>query len=193
MDRIEVRTGFFVSIYSGLKRILPEIYRQTNFDSQNEHDLIHLFFLMNDPYKRLRLHTPIHRTNDTKKAALTIAAIMAMRPINGPPGSTEKLEQFYANPIFGLACATAIVKKPLFAGVEAEKTHFYTWLDTLRWPSTKPFLMDAEAQANTTPDPLTLSPAEISQIDMIVLKLVDSCRCIDLEQRLYDLNPDEDA
>ncbi len=193
MDRVAVRTGFFVSIYSGLKRILPEIYRQTNFDSQNENYLIHLFFMMNDHYKRLRLHGPDHRTNDTKKAALTIAAIMAMRPINGPPDSADKLDQFYANPIFALACATAIIRKPLYTGVEAEKIHFYTWLDTLRWPSTSPYLRDAEAQANTTPEPIILSLTEISQIDMIVLKLVDSCRFIDLEQRIYDQNPDEEV
>ena len=149
--------------------------------------------MMSDHYKQLRLHSHEHRTNVTKKAALTIAAIMAMRPINGPPDSAEKLSQFYANPIFGLACATAIIKKPLYTGVEAEKTHFYTWLDTLRWPSTMPYLRDAEAQANTTPDPLTLSPTEISQIDMIVLKLVDSCRFLDLEQKIYDQTPGEDA
>jgi hypothetical protein len=54
-----------------------------------------------------------------------------------------------------------------------------------------PYLRDAEAQANTTPEPIILSPTEISQIDMIVLKLVDSCRFIDLEQRIYDQNPAE--
>jgi hypothetical protein len=56
-----------------------------------------------------------------------------------------------------------------------------------------PYLRDAEAQANTTPEPIILSPTEISQIDMIVLKLVDSCRFIDLEQRIYDQNPAEEA
>jgi hypothetical protein len=193
MDRIAVRTGFFVKIYSGLKRILPEIYGQTNFDSKDEHYLIHLFFLMNDRYKELRLQSATHRTNDTKKAALTVAAIMAMRPITGPPDASTSLKQFYANPIFALACATAIIRKPLYAGVEAEKIHFYTWLDTLRWPSTEPFIRDAEAQANTTPDPLALTLTEISQIDMIVLNLVSSSRCIDLEQRLLDLNPDEEV
>lgn len=193
MDRIKVRTGFFVTIFSGLRRILPEIYGKTHFDSKDEQYLIHLFFMMNDHYKRLRLQSPIHRTNDTKKAALTIAAIMAMRPITGPPERAKMLEQFYANPVFGLACATAIVKRPLYAGVEAEKVHLYSWLDTLRWPSTEAFLRDAEAQANTEPEPISLTPAEISQIDMIVLQLVGSTRCIDLEQRIYDQSPDEQA
>lgn len=193
MDRIAVRTGFFVKIYSGLKRILPEIYGQTSFDLQDEQYLIHLFFLMNDRYKQLRLHSPTHRTNDTKKAALTVAAIMAMRPVTSPANPTASLRQFYANPIFALACATAIIRKPLYAGVEAEKTHFYTWLDTLRWPSTEPFIRDAEAQANTHPEPLAMTPAEVSQIDIITLTLVSSTRCIDLEQRLLDQNPDEEA
>src|SRR4051812_4847436 len=104
MDRIAVRAGFFVKIYSGLKRILPEIYGPTHFDSQDEHYLIHLFFMMSDRYKELRLQGPTHRTNDTKKAALTVAAIMAMRPITGIPDPATSLRQFYANPIFALAC-----------------------------------------------------------------------------------------
>jgi hypothetical protein len=194
MSRIEIRTGFFVSIYSGVKRILPEIYDKTNFGPETEKYLIPLFFMMSDRYKTLRLHSSEHRTNDTKKAALTIAAIMAMRPIIGPADGATRLNQFYANPVFALACATAIIKKPLYAGVEAEKIQFYSWLDTLKWPSTEPYLRDAEAQSvQSTPEPLALTRAEISQIDMMVLKLVDSCRCIDLEQRIYDQNPEEET
>lgn len=190
MNRIEVRTGFFVSIYSKLKRVLPEIYRDSNFDSETEKYLIPLFFMMSDYYKRLRLKSPEHRTNDTKKAGLTIAAIMAMRPITGPGEIGTNLKIFYANPIFALACATAIVRKPLYAGVESEKVQLYTWLDTLRWKSTEPYLADAAAQTNAEPEPIVLTPAEISQIDMIVMKLVDSCRCIDLEQMIYDQSQD---
>jgi hypothetical protein len=190
MNRIEVRTGFFVSIFSKLKRVLPEIYRDSQFDAETEKYLIPLYFMMSDYYKRLRLKTPEHRTNDTKKAGLTIAAIMAMRPITGTGDVATSLKHFYANPIFALACATATVRKPLFASVESEKIQFYTWLDTLRWPSTEPYLADAAAQAPALPDSLVLTPTEISQIDMIVLKLIDSCRCIDLEQMIYDQSQD---
>jgi hypothetical protein len=190
MNRIEVRTGFFISIYSSLKRVLPEIYRDSHFDAETEKYLIPLFFMMSDYYKRLRLKSVEHRTNDTKKAGLTIAAIMAMRPITGTGEVATNLKHFYTNPIFALACATAIIRKPLYAGVEDEKMQLYTWLDTLRWPSTEPYLVDAEAQAIELPDSLVLTPAEISQIDMIVLKLIDSCRCIELEQMIYDQSQD---
>ena len=187
MNCIEVRTGFFVSIYSRLKRVLPEIYRDAHFDDETEKYLIPLFFMISDHYKRLRLKSAEHRTNDTKKAGLTMAAIVAMRPIAGD-AATDNLKHFYANPIFALACATAIIGKPLYAGVEDEKQQLYMWLDTLRWPSTEPYLADAAAQAPQLPNSLTLTTTEISQIDMIVLKLIDLCRCIDLEQLIYDQN-----
>jgi Cache domain len=186
-ETVQFKSGGFISLVADNGMLLA-----SSPDSVGDGELAALT-ATNDRYKELRLHSPAHRTNDTKKGALTVAAIMAMRPITGPPNTSKSLRQFYANPIFALACATAIIRKPLYAGVEAEKTQFYTWLDTLRWPSTEPFLRDAEAQANITPDPLALTPAEISQIDMIALQLVASARCIDLEQRLLDQNPNEEV
>jgi hypothetical protein len=89
-------------------------------------------------------------TNDLKKAAITIAAIMAMRPIGAIGTTSDELSYFYANPIFALSCATAILKKPVYSGVESDKIHLYAWLDTLRFESTNSFLIDAEAGAMQT-------------------------------------------
>jgi hypothetical protein len=187
-DRVNIRKGFFIRIYSSLKRILPEIFRNTDLGEDNELILISLYFLISDQYKRWRMQKPEHLTNDLKKAAITLAAFMAMGPIRAIGTTSDELSYFYANPIFALSCATAILKKPVYSGVESDKIHLYAWLDTLRFESTNSFLIDAEAGAMQTDAGYlkSISYNEISQIDMIIQKLTDSCRYIDLEQQIYN-------
>jgi hypothetical protein len=187
-ERVNIRKDFFVEIYKGLKRVLPEIFRNTDFNSEDEVILIELYFRINDQYKRWRMEKPEHRTNDLKKAAITMAAVMAMRPIRAYGANAYDLQYFYTNPIFALSCATAILKKPVYQGVESDKIHLYTWLDTLRFESTIPYLIDAEAGAlkDDASYVSSFSYVEISQIDMIVQKLTDACRYIDLEQQIYN-------
>jgi hypothetical protein len=81
--RLNIRTGFFVEIYRGLKRVLLEIFRNTDFTQEDELILIHLYFLLSDQYKKLRLSDPEHRTNDIKKAAITMASIVAELDVLG--------------------------------------------------------------------------------------------------------------
>lgn len=188
MTRVTIRTKLFLRIFSDLKGLFPELYGQSQFDHIDAEYLSQLYFLFSDDYKKWRLE-PDHYTNDYKKAGLTVAAIMAMRPICLLGDNADGTRAIFAHPIFAMACATAILNKPVSSVLSKEdRQMFYTWLDSLRFVSAVPFLSDASAQALRDPREYanSLSRVEISHVDMIVQKLKDLCRLYDLEALVHD-------
>lgn len=191
MSRFEIRTGFFQHIYGTLVRTAPELFRGSSFDAEDEAYLIALYFAMSDAYKIFRVE-PGHRTNDSKKAAITIAAVMAMRPIQFPHAPLTK-HAFYLNPIFALACSTAIMRKPLHTGQSEDRDQLYMSFDRLRFPSTASLLTELQAEKMVRQQEsidLTLTYDEISAIDLIVRELKHLSRCYDLEQQIRDMSTD---
>lgn len=70
---------------------------------------------------------------------------------------------------------------------EEDRTQFYLWLDTLRFPSTVPHLKMALSKARQAPPGrLVLTHLEISQIDMIVQTVKDRCALYDLDLKVQD-------
>ncbi len=173
VSRLSIRKQFFLDAYSSLSKTLPEIYSADDFDEQDASYLSALYFLMSDAYKTWRLPAG-HSTNNHKKAGLTIAALMAMRPIR-PTRTVPDMRAFYANQVFGFWCATGILNSPIGVDAPEERDQFYAWLDTVRLPSTQPFLHDAAAGAAELPTSLSLSVDEVSVLDMIVQRVGAFC------------------
>jgi hypothetical protein len=193
-SRFAIRSGSFLRIHESLRRTMPEVFDPTSFDAEDERALIALYFLISDSYKKKRVE-PGHNTNDTKKAAITIAAVMAMRPLSFRGPEADYLKRFYTNPIFALACATAILKKPLHAGQDEDREQTYMWFDRLRFPSTIPFLVEAQAAPLTDAYAdnvlqITLSVDELSTIDLIVQRMKTAVRLYELEAQVRDLTHD---
>lgn len=186
-ERVPIRRSFFAPLFSKLRELLPEVYSSAVFDEHDADCLIELFFLLSDAYKEQRVERG-HLTNDYKKAGITIAAVMALRPIR-LPDPENNTRAYYANPIFGMACATAILRLPPVSMPLEEKEQFYHWLDNCRFPSIGRFLELAATGA--VPDiEISLSPAEIALIDMIIKHITDLCRLHDVDSQLYDFEED---
>ena len=114
---------------------------------------------------------------------------MAMRPVRFGELALDDRRQFYANPVFAMACATGILKCPVTSMPNQDREQFCAWLDTLRFPCTEEFVIGA--QIGKLPDfqwRLRWSFDEISIVDMMVQKYTDICRCSDLEQQIHDLS-----
>lgn len=111
-DRAPIRSDFFTRIFAICKRTISEVFGDAEFDEDDAACLADLYFAMSDCYKDWRLKDPIeHRTNDYKKAAITIAAVMAMRPVRFVIPKDD-LRSLFVNQVFGLACATGILNRP---------------------------------------------------------------------------------
>lgn len=190
-NRVSIRKGLFTEIFGMLQRVLPEIFRNTEFDDEDERFLIDLFFMMSDSYKVERTKDG-HFTNNPKKAALTVAAIMAMRPIRITASHAGGLRYFYANPTFAIACATAILKRPLYSEPDEDKFMFYGYLDTLRFPSTQSYVNDAQAQLTRpiSEYAFRLKHTELAAIDVLAQRMATAARYFDLESQLHDQGDD---
>jgi len=187
--RLTIRRDFFLPMFGVISDLLPELYGDRSFDEDDATVLASLYFIMNDSYKKWRLADG-HFTNDYKKAGVTIAAIMAMRPFR--PKDKDDRQGYFANQIFAMFCAVAILNKPISAAKSADRDQYYMWLDTLRFPSTQGFLSNATAGADEFAETaeLHLSFSEISSIDAICQQLKLRCAAFDLEQRLHNLDDD---
>jgi hypothetical protein len=177
-ERVKIRRGYFARIFQTLKSDFPELFSEAYFDENDARFLAQLYFALNDDYKKWRVEEG-HYTNDYKKAGLTAAAIMAMRPIQFVGSITQDdPRRFYANPVFAMACAEGILGIPISGIADQKREQLYAWLDTLRFPSTDEFL--AGAVVGVLPDfqwtGLKMTFAEISAIDMIVQRYTDICR-----------------
>jgi len=188
-DRAPIRKDFFLRIFRGCEKALPEFFKEADFDDNDADCLADLYFAISDDYKEWRLKAPDHRTNDYKKAGITVAAVMAMRPIS-PRIAEENLQSLYMNQIFAIACATGILNRPISSMPEEDRTQFYLWLDNLRFPSTEPFLRAALSTEAHAPNRVVLAHVEISQIDMIIQKIKDRCILHDIELQLHDHSTD---
>jgi hypothetical protein len=189
--RVEIRRDFFLRLFERIKSLFPEIYGDALFDEDDATWLAHLYFLLSDCYKDWRVEEG-HYTNDYKKAGLTIVAIMTMRPIRHPSTTgQDDLRPYYANQVFAICCATAILNKPISSMPAEDRDQFYAYLDGLHFQTAEPFLhMAAAGEQIPTGYRLNLTYREISDIDIVVLKVKDFCRMHDLEQKIYDLTHD---
>jgi hypothetical protein len=71
------------------------------------------YFLLNEAYKTWRIEKN-HNTQPPKIAALTCLAILELQPfLPKDPKNAKSIQQAYANEMFALACALAILGVPL--------------------------------------------------------------------------------
>lgn len=186
-ERIPVRRDFFVHVYEKCREFSPEIFADSSFDRDDAEYLAGLYFLLSDAYKRYRMKEN-HFTNGDKKAGITLAAVIALRPIQFYKPVADEV-RFYANQVFGIACATAILDQPFSLMPDVDKRLFYNWLDSLRFPCTVPFIVDARAGARVLTDNflLRVTYPEVSQLDMLIHKLRDIYMKLDLQRRILNL------
>jgi hypothetical protein len=193
-ERIPVRRDFFLHIFGVCHKTLPEIFQGASLDEQDATYLSGLFFLISDAYKKFRMPEN-HFTNDDKKAGISIASAMALRPIQFPNRLEDEISRFYSNQIFGMACAEAILDQPLDLMPNNEKILFYNWLETIRFPCTEQFIVDATEGSNLLINSslIRVTYPEITQIDMIIHRLRDIYTKIELERRLLNIEKGRNA
>src|ERR1700722_1310110 len=79
----------------------------------NVHNVLaHVYFAMSEAYKTEFLN-PGKGTDPTKQAALTCAAICAVKPLRPLPTDEVHEEHIYVNQMLAMRCACAIIDHPI--------------------------------------------------------------------------------
>lgn len=108
------------------------------------HNVIsHVYFALSEAYKRKFLHEGAG-TDPTKQAALTCAAIIAVKPLRPLPGKVH-YEHIYINQMLAMRCACAIIDHPIQNLGFDEQRRIYMGMDRFEFPSTIPILDEAAA------------------------------------------------
>lgn len=110
--------------------------------------LAHCCFAISEAYKKIYLVNG-HRTDSSKRAALTCATIVAIAPIRQNPDSNSEekaIEAAYANPMLAMSCSCSIVNHPFHKRPFDDRHRVYRAFFDFSLPSIEPIL--AEARAN---------------------------------------------
>lgn len=134
--------------------------------------LAQCYFAISQAYKKIYLAEG-HRTDTSKRAALTCAAIVAVCPIRQDPDSNSEekaAEAAYANPMLAMRCSCSIVNHPFHKRPFDDRRRIYRAFFGFALPSIEPIL--AEARANNgkiiSDWEISLAPEEETLLNLLV-------------------------
>lgn len=104
--------------------------------------LSHIYFAVSEAYKGEFLY-PDKRTDPTKQAAFTCAAIAVVKPLHSPSSEVDREEYVYMNQMLAMRCACGIVEHPFHARAWVERRRIYKMLERVQLPSTSPIIEEA--------------------------------------------------
>jgi hypothetical protein len=133
--------------------------------------LAHVYYGLSEAYKTIYL-TKGNRTDPLKRAAITCAAISAVRPIRPPlsMNNIEKEEYIYVNSMFGVRCASSIVGRVFDKRPHDDRRRIFRSLAGFSFPSVDPIIEEARKNngAITTEFQLNISTKEESDISILI-------------------------
>ena len=104
--------------------------------------LAHIYYGLSEAYKDEFLY-PQKRTDPTKQAAFTCAAIAVLKPLHPPFATIDREEFIYANQMFAMRCSCSIIEHPFHAQAFDNRRRFYQQLARIDLPSTNDLIMEA--------------------------------------------------
>jgi hypothetical protein len=179
-DRITRRAQFFLEM--GNKQVGSQSIRNggIKISIATAQVLAEAYFLLSESYKSYRSEGE-HKTANPKIAAMTCAAICALNPLRPPKADFGVLEIRYANPMFAMRCASAIIEHPWHTRSFEERRRTYDELTTLQFPCLDKFIQDVSSgrkrpleDYNTKTDKFSigLTFPEIARIESLINRFV---------------------
>jgi len=179
-DRIERRAFFFQEMAN--KHLATPSLKNAGIELRSGHaiTLAEAYFLLSESYKSYRSEGE-HKTANPKIAAITCAAVCAVNPLRPPKADFEILEVRYANPMFAMRCASAIIEHPWHTRSFEERRRTYDELIAMHFPCLDPFIRDAAqgrkkelSSYNTKNDKFSVGITfdEITRIESLVNRFI---------------------
>jgi hypothetical protein len=158
---IDGRAAFFKEVIGLLTGSSAFNHLEIQYHSEVHKVISHVYFALSEAYKRQFLHDGAG-TDPTKQAALTCAAICAVKPLRPLPTNKVHYEHIYINQMLAMRCACIIIDHPIQFRTWDEQRRIYMQMDRFMFPSVKPILEEAatnngEIKSNFK---ITLSPQE---------------------------------
>jgi hypothetical protein len=104
--------------------------------------LSHIYFGLSEAYKAEYLY-PDRRTDPTKQAAITCAAIAVVKPLRPPSAEIEREEFLYVNQMFAMRCSCSIIEHSFHTQAFDARRRVYKQLSLIEFPCTKEAMTEA--------------------------------------------------
>jgi hypothetical protein len=147
--------------------------------------LAHVYFALSEAYKGGFLY-PDRRTDPTKIAAITCAAISGVRPLHAPTAAVEREEYIYVNQMLAMRCACGIVDHPVHTRGFDEQRRIYMMLQRIALPSIEPIVDEAVSNNGliTSDFQIKLTSAEEFNLKALINLFV-----VYKDLKIYQTNP----
>ena len=104
--------------------------------------LSHIYFGLSEAYKAEYLY-PHERTDPTKQAAITCAAISVVKPLRPPSAEIAREEFLYANQMLAMRCSCSISEHPFHTQAFDARRRIYKQLSLIELPYTKEVMTES--------------------------------------------------
>lgn len=104
--------------------------------------LSHIYFGLSEAYKAEYLY-PHERTDPTKQAAITCAAISVVKPLRPPSAEITREEFLYANQMLAMRCSCSIIEHRFHTQAFDARRRIYKQLSLIEFPCTKEVMTEA--------------------------------------------------
>lgn len=141
---INARAAYFLKMIELLTGSAAFNHLGLQYHSNVHFVLAHVYFAMSEAYKAEFLN-PGKRTDPTKQAALTCAAICAVNPLRPIPTEAVHEEHLYVNQMLAMRCACSILDYPIQDLSFDEMRRICLHMRPFTFPSVKPVLDEAAA------------------------------------------------
>jgi hypothetical protein len=139
---INARAAYFLKMIELLTGSSAFNHLGLQYHSNVHNVLAHVYFAMSEAYKSKFLN-PGKRTDPTKQAALTCAAICAVNPLRPLPTEAVHEEHLYINQMLAMRCACTIIEHPIHERSFDEQRRIYLQMQRFVFPSIQPLLDEA--------------------------------------------------
>lgn len=139
---IDARAAYFLRMIELLTGSSAFNHLEIIYHSNVHYVLAHVYFAMSEAYKSEFLN-PGTRTDPTKQAALTAAAICAVNPLRPISTSAVVEEHLYLNQMLAMRCACSIIEHPIHQRSFDEQRRIYLQMQRFVFPSVQPILDEA--------------------------------------------------
>lgn len=158
---ITARAAYFQKMIELLIGSSAFNHLEIQYHSNVHNVLAHVYFAMSEAYKSEFLNTG-SRTDPTKQAAITCAAICAVNPLRPLPTEAVHEEHLYINQMLGMRCGCAIINHPIQNLTFDAQRRIYLQMQRFQFPSIKPLLDEAAANNGEIKSTVSvkLTPAE---------------------------------
>jgi hypothetical protein len=168
-DQISARANFFrIAIQ---KQIESPILTGLSpvFHPRAPEVLVEMYFCISQAYKSVYMD-PGRRTDDSKKAAFSCAAICALKPIRCEASEIEKEEFIYINEMLAMRVACAIVEHPFHTRHFDEVRRFYRALQDFSLPSLRGFMQEVRSGDGqiVSEHSISLSVSDRSALNLLI-------------------------